>query len=264
MVESGVVEMLGIVLEASSELEVSACSVEFERVVEAMLILCKAHLMCNRHGELVCLAALPGTTQYLYSSSAGVPFSETDLVGKLRSCIASSRDEPVATAAAIGRFLCTSNKRSVSDSRTSSRVLVLKLGIDEPSQYNATMNCIFSAQRQNVMIDACVLANRASVVMKQAAHLTSGVFLHVSRRSGFEDLPVHLISAFAAPPSSRHKLSLPLVEETDFRTVCRHHDHSVAKVLDRAWVCSVCLSTYCDEHRFCFCTSDDPMLQVTS
>lgn len=285
------VEILGIVLEASPELDVSAFSVEFQHVFEAILIFSNAHLMCHRRGELVCIAALPGRTMYLHStqSSPGVRLSDKtpQIVETLHAAVSSCSGnlEPVpirrvlcptsfetvpqvATAAALGRFLCHSRKRaevslatlrqhttleSQEISDLSSRVLVLKLGNDMQAQYHTTMNCIFAAQRQGIVIDACVLATHASVLMKQAAHLTRGVYLHVSRKAQFEDLIVHLTSAFAASSAIREHMRLPLVDEIDFHANCFCHDPP--RRLDQGWVCSVCLSAYCDEHKECGCTS---------
>lgn len=68
-------------------------------------------------------------------------------------------------------------KRPVAQS--ASRVLVVKLGPDVAAQYNATMNCVFSAQRHGTVVDALVLSPRPSVLMQQAARLTTGTLIHL-------------------------------------------------------------------------------------
>ncbi|KAJ8599047.1 hypothetical protein CTAYLR_009814 [Chrysophaeum taylorii] len=258
------VELLGIIIEASPTIAISAFAVEFRKAVEGMLVLCNAHLLCHRHGELVCLAALPERTMYLHAShhSPGVRFADARvrIVETLHKAVVDMDaldPAPVATTAALGRFLCHAHKRAEAlGERLSSRVLVLKLGDDIPSQYNTMMNCIFAAQRHGITIDSCVLSPQTSILMKQATQLTRGVYLHVAQRTGFEDLPVYLLSAFAASPSCRKHLRLPLVDEIDFRAAC--FCHKPPRILDRGWVCAICLSVYCDDHTKCACFEGPP------
>lgn len=258
MEESKTVELLCIVIEASPALAVSAYSRDFKDALEAVLVLSSAHLLCHRSGELAIVAALPGRSEYLHVTHRDpeLRFAEArhKIVEALHGFVAGATDEPVATASALGRALCHARRRA-EDVDVSARVLVMKLGDDVPAHYNTMMNCIFSAQRHGVVVDACVLAPKPSVLMKQAAHLTNGIFLHVPQRATFDDLAVHLLGAFSAPISCRDELRTPLLDETDFHAAC--FCHSPPRMLERGWVCSICLAVYCDEekNRICACSS---------
>lgn len=104
-------EILGIIIETSSALDVSAFSVEFRRVIEAALILSNTHLMCNRRGELVYIAALPGKSAYIHttSSSPAVRFSDKimQILETLHAAALSTADDltPVSKPASILRCL---------------------------------------------------------------------------------------------------------------------------------------------------------------
>ena len=162
---------------------------------------------------------------------------------------------PVATSAAIGRALCFARRRFERD-RVSSRVLLLKLGADSAAQYNAVMNCVFCAKSASVPLDACALTGANPALAKQAAHLTAGVFLHVAD-SQLQELGLHLLCSFAAAPGpAREQLALPKLDEADFRAAC--FCCKPPTVLDRGFVCSVCLAIYCDNKRPCACSVAAP------
>lgn len=55
---------------------------------------------------------------------------------------------------------------------------------DAPSQYIATMNAIFAAQRGRIRIDSCYLGPQQSAFLQQAAHLTGGTYLRPARPAG--------------------------------------------------------------------------------
>lgn len=55
---------------------------------------------------------------------------------------------------------------------------------DAPSQYIATMNAIFAAQRDRIRIDSCYLGPQQSAFLQQAAHLTGATYLRPARPAG--------------------------------------------------------------------------------
>jgi hypothetical protein len=63
----------------------------------------------------------------------------------------------------------------------SPRILCLMGCPDPAAQYISVMNCLFSAQRANVVVDGCVLGNAESAFLQQAAHLTGGLYLRPPR-----------------------------------------------------------------------------------
>ena len=60
------------------------------------------------------------------------------------------------------------------DSALPARILIIKGANDSSSQYLNFMNAVFTAQRQNVVIDSCVLGNVSSL-LQQAADITGGI-----------------------------------------------------------------------------------------
>mmetsp|Transcript_21057 Transcript_21057/g.62850 ORF Transcript_21057/g.62850 Transcript_21057/m.62850 type:complete len:537 (+) Transcript_21057:178-1788(+) len=187
----------------------------------------------------------------LASSCAFVEFATREAA----EAAAGDRDsKPPALAAALGRFLCRARAHAADAGEGNvarARVVVLKAADDDASQYHAIMNCVFAARRRSVLIDACSLGPRPSSLMKQAAHLTRGAFVHVP--------PVHIdrltavsLSALSADSSVRARVSLPVLEDADMRVACVCC--APPKILDRGYVCTTCLSVFCDADATCPCS----------
>ncbi|KAF2460969.1 TFIIH subunit Tfb4/p34 [Lineolata rhizophorae] len=119
-----------------------------------------------------------------------------------------------------------------------SRVLILSVSGDLAAQYIPVMNAIFAAQRQHVPIDILKLAGD-TVFLQQASDATGGVYVAPSAPQG---LLQYLMFGFLADERARHVLVLPSVGEVDFRAACFCH----RKVVDVGYVCSVCLSIFCE------------------
>ncbi|XP_046840812.1 general transcription factor IIH subunit 3-like isoform X2 [Xenia sp. Carnegie-2017] len=95
-----------------------------------------------------------------------------------------------------------------------SRLLILKGTKDVSTQYMATMNCIFAAQKNNIVMDSCLLKS-------DSGFLQQWIFL--------------------PNPSTRESLNMPRAIEIDYRAACFCH----RTLVDIGFVCSVCLSIYC-------------------
>ncbi|TGZ70736.1 hypothetical protein CRM22_003022 [Opisthorchis felineus] len=153
--------------------------------------------------------------------------------------------------------------------KVSARMLVVRAGEDSPSQYLALMNAVFTAQKLRVCIDVCVLplapstdpslprdANfsskhiKYSSLLQQAAELTGGIYLHIPNTRG---LLQYLLSVFLPAPTLRPKLLLPDLRSSgfntgvDFRAACFCH----RRLIDIGYVCSVCLSVFCEFSPLC-------------
>jgi Transcription factor Tfb4 len=128
------------------------------------------------------------------------------------------------------------------DDELQPRLLVLHASNDVSSQYIAVMNCIFSAQKLRVPIDACVLRRDGadSSLLQQAAHITRGIYARPTHQAG--GLLQYLLSIYLSAPSTRAHLQLPVQRNVDFRASCFCHQRTT----DMAYVCSVCLSIFCD------------------
>nr|CAH8838362.1 unnamed protein product [Trichobilharzia regenti] len=147
--------------------------------------------------------------------------------------------------------------------KITSRIMIIKASDDNSSQYLSLMNSVFTAQKLHVPIDTCVLplpqenestnttpSLRHSSLLQQAADLTGGIYLQVPRVSG---LLQYLLSVFL--PSSKMRASLLLPDSrssgssfgVDFRAACFCHK----RLIDIGYVCSVCLSVFCEFSPIC-------------
>ncbi|CAH8472748.1 unnamed protein product [Schistosoma turkestanicum] len=160
----------------------------------------------------------------------------------------------------------TNMEFSEGNEKISSRILIIKVSDDNSSQYLALMNSVFTAQKLHVPIDTCVLplpqqsdnlsSKRVlnslghSSLLQQAADLTGGIYLQIPRVSG---LLQYLLSVFL--PSSKLRTSLLLPDSrssglsfgVDFRAACFCHK----RLIDIGYVCSICLSVFCEFNPIC-------------
>jgi transcription initiation factor TFIIH subunit 3 len=129
----------------------------------------------------------------------------------------------------------------------SPRILLCQASEDRSRDYNAFMNCAFSAAKHNVVVDGCFVpsgiknASTSSPFLEQACDLTGGVFLAPSGAAQVGGaLTEVLMSVFLSPRSCRSSLNLPAINKVDFRARCFESGEPV----DMAFVCSQCLSIF--------------------
>jgi hypothetical protein len=109
---------------------------------------------------------------------------------------------PLATA--LSMAMCYANRQDSSQRITSSstRVVCVQGSADHSGQYIPVMNCIFSAQRASIAIDACVLGeNNESAFLQQAAHITGGAY-YVARDP--HELTQRLLTVSSLDADTRH------------------------------------------------------------
>jgi transcription initiation factor TFIIH subunit 3 len=119
------------------------------------------------------------------------------------------------------------------------RILVLSVSQSEPSQYIATMNAVFAASHARIPIDTLSLYS-APTFLQQAAFITGGIFLSAS--SNPRGLLSYLMFGFLADTEARKSLVTPTQDSVDFRAACFCH----RRVVDTGYVCSICLSIFCE------------------
>lgn len=118
------------------------------------------------------------------------------------------------------------------------RIVVISVSDSEPSQYIPTMNAVFAAAHNQVAIDTIALAGD-STFLQQACFNTNGIFLKASNPQG---LLTYLMFGLIPDTEARESIITPTHDTVDFRTACFCH----GKVIDTGFVCSVCLSIFCD------------------
>ncbi|KAL4890178.1 TFIIH subunit Tfb4/p34 [Aspergillus ambiguus] len=121
-----------------------------------------------------------------------------------------------------------------------SRILIVSVSgsSDSAHQYIPMMNGIFACQRLQIPIDVCKLRGDA-VFLQQASDATKGVFMSLTEPRG---LLQYLMMAFLPDQRSRKHLVLPTRVDVDFRAACFCH----RRVVDVGFVCSICLSIFCE------------------
>lgn len=118
------------------------------------------------------------------------------------------------------------------------RIVVVSVSDSEPSQYIPTMNAVFAAAHNQVAIDTIALAGD-STFLQQACFNTNGIFLRASNPQG---LLTYLMFGLIPDTEARESLITPTHDTVDFRTACFCH----GRVVDTGFVCSVCLSIFCE------------------
>lgn len=119
--------------------------------------------------------------------------------------------------------------------------------------YISMMNSIFSSQKSNIPIDACVLSKEDSSFLQQGAQLTDGVYVNVALTAQKAGVPLqdsflqYLLTIWLCDAESRAALNLPSLENINFQAACFCHGNKIAM----AYVCPVCLSMFCTYSPVC-------------
>ncbi|KAI0550387.1 TFIIH subunit Tfb4/p34 [Xylaria curta] len=119
------------------------------------------------------------------------------------------------------------------------RILVLSVSQSEPAQYIPTMNAVFAASHARIPIDTLSLYD-APTFLQQAAFITGGIFLSAANNP--RGLLSYLMFGFLADVDARDALVTPSMDSVDFRAACFCH----RDVVDTGFVCSICLSIFCE------------------
>ncbi|GFR41172.1 hypothetical protein Agub_g1838, partial [Astrephomene gubernaculifera] len=173
-------------------------------------------------------------------------------VGAQAQPAASTPAPSFALSGSLSRALCLIHRlqqqllaqRGGRGQRGRPRILCLLGCPDTSMQYIPVMNAIFSAQRAQVVIDAVVLAAEDSSFMQQAAHLTGGLYFRPSSSRGLLGC---LMNHFVCDTATRGQLDVTQALGVDFRASCFCHKY----VIETGFVCSVCLSIFCQPSREC-------------
>ncbi|KAJ7859736.1 TFIIH subunit Tfb4/p34 [Mycena leptocephala] len=244
-----------------------------------LLAFLNAHIACRHENTLAVFGAFPGKSVMLYSSSepapdvlsdetidsnAYPPFQAVDsavvqrIMAELDVLEKVEEEAPSALVGALAKALCYVNRITLprsSNSKTQAngfhpgvlpdpRILILSVSPDLSTSYIPIMNSIFSAQKLKATIDVCQIYGPNTVFLQQAAHLTGGSYIFLERRDA---LLQYLIMSFLPPPAIRRTLSVPTQEQVDFRAACFCHKN----IVDIGFVCSVCLSIFCQPLAVC-------------
>ncbi|EME78718.1 uncharacterized protein MYCFIDRAFT_124295, partial [Pseudocercospora fijiensis CIRAD86] len=140
-----------------------------------------------------------------------------------------------------------------------SRILILSVSGDLADQYIPIMNSIFACQRLSIPIDILKLAGD-TVFLQQAADATGGIYMALDHRTRAGFLQ-YLMFAYLPDEAARKHLIVPGEGEgVDFRAACFCH----RRVVDIGFVCSICLSIFCEPLHDSTCLTCGSHLQMAN
>ncbi|TKA33748.1 hypothetical protein B0A50_00584 [Salinomyces thailandicus] len=123
-----------------------------------------------------------------------------------------------------------------------SRILILSVSGDLADRYIEIMNSIFACQRLGIPIDVLKVAGDP-VFLQQAADTTGGIYMSLSTPVARAGLLQYLMFAYLPDQTAREHLITPGEGEgVDFRAACFCHK----RIVDIGYVCSICLSIFCE------------------
>lgn len=241
------------------------------KCVDAVMVMANSHLIMNRTNKLAIIASTCQESHFLFPSKdwkAGDAAGDdttvasgdgkyellavaNDLIGEeVRALMSRSEVKGQQTdtllAGAMAKALCYIHrltKQQEVGQDIKSRILVIKSAEDCALQYMNFMNVIFAAQKQSVLIDACVL-DSDSGLLQQACDITGGLYLKVPQRTA---LTQYLLWVFLPDADQRSQLVLPPPVHVDYRAACFCHRN----LIEIGYVCSVCLSIFCNFSPIC-------------
>ncbi|XP_071671957.1 general transcription factor IIH subunit 3 isoform X2 [Patagioenas fasciata] len=238
------------------------------KCIDAVMVLGNSHLLMNRNNKLAVIASHTQESRFLYpgkhwavadlfgdgggsmeSNCSGSRDGKYELLTAINDAIAEEikdlmtktemkgQQTETQLAGSLAKALCYINRMSKevkANQEIKSRILVIKAAEDSALQYMNFMNVIFAAQKQSVLIDACVLESDSGL-LQQACDITGGIYLKVLH---MPSLLQYLLWVFLPDQEQRSQLVLPPPIHVDYRAACFCHRN----LIEIGYVCSVCLS----------------------
>ncbi|XP_072368513.1 general transcription factor IIH subunit 3 isoform X2 [Scyliorhinus torazame] len=238
--------------------------------MDAVMVMGNSHLVMRRSNRLAIIASHSQESRFLYPGKHWKlgSFAESGDVNSAESTSSGSKDAEVRAqltetllAGSLAKALCCILAPGITSKalrflvfittwptlqtgrELKSRILVIKAAEDSAAQYMNFMNVIFAAQKQNILIDACVLDSESGL-LQQASDITGGLYLKIPQ---IQSLSQYLLWVFLPDPEQRSKLVLPPPVHVDYRAACFCHRN----LIEIGYVCSVCLSIFCNFSPIC-------------
>ncbi|XP_033828687.1 general transcription factor IIH subunit 3 [Periophthalmus magnuspinnatus] len=240
------------------------------KCIDAVMVLGNSHMAMSRTNKLCIIASHCQDSHFLYpckswrggdgrdedTSSSGdgkyelLSVANNLMADEIRSVMLKSKVKGNSTdtmlAGSLAKALCYINRMSKDlevGQEIKSKILVIKAADDCALQYMNFMNVIFAAQKQNILIDACVL-DADSGLLQQACDITGGLYLKIPQKVA---LAQYLLWVFLPDSEQRSQLMLPPPAHVDYRAACFCHRN----LIEIGYVCSVCLSIFCNFSPIC-------------
>ncbi|XP_061672917.1 general transcription factor IIH subunit 3 isoform X2 [Syngnathoides biaculeatus] len=237
------------------------------KCMDSVMVMANAHVAMSRINKLAVIASHCKDSHFLYPSPGGDSAADdacssgdgkyellsganaviADRIRNLMSNIeVTGGSTDTMLAGSLAKALCYINRVSKElevGQEVKSRILVIKAADDCALQYMNFMNVIFAAQKQNILIDACVLESDSGL-LQQACDITGGLYLKIPQKAA---LAQYLLWVFLPDAEQRSQLLLPPPAHVDYRAACFCHRN----LIQIGYVCSVCLSIFCNFSPIC-------------
>uniref|UniRef100_A0A4W3JNL1 General transcription factor IIH subunit 3 n=1 Tax=Callorhinchus milii TaxID=7868 RepID=A0A4W3JNL1_CALMI len=212
--------------------------------MNAVMVMGNSHLVMSRSNSLAIIASHSQESRFLYPGKHWKPgsFMGNSDDGSAEANFSGSRDGKYELLAVCDDVI-TEEVKDLMILAGINNIGVIKAADDCAAQYMNFMNVIFAAQKQNILIDACVL-DSDSGLLQQACDITGGVYLRVPQTLS---LTQYLLWVFLPDPEHRAQLVLPPPVHVDYRAACFCHRN----LIEIGYVCSVCLSIFCNFSPIC-------------
>ncbi|TKS78643.1 IIH subunit 3 General transcription factor [Collichthys lucidus] len=191
------------------------------KCLDAVMVLGNSHTAMTRTNKLAVIASHCQDSHFLYPSKN---WRGGDNVGD-DAC--SSGDGKYELLSVANNLIAEEirNVMAKTGQDLKSRIVVIKAAEDCALQYMNFMNVIFAAQ-------------------KQACDITGGLYLKIPHKLA---LAQYLLWVFLPDSEQRSQLVLPPPAHVDYRAACFCHRN----LIEIGYVCSVCLSIFCNFSPIC-------------
>ncbi|XP_061527792.1 general transcription factor IIH subunit 3 isoform X3 [Phycodurus eques] len=215
--------------------------------MDAVMVMANAHVAMSRINKLAVIASHCKDSHFLYPSQSQPGGDSTvDDACSSGEVEVTGGSTDTMLAGSLAKALCYINRVSKElevGQEVKSRILVIKAADDCALQYMNFMNVIFAAQKQSILIDACVLESDSGL-LQQACDITGGLYLKIPQKAA---LAQYLLWVFLPDGEQRSQLLLPPPAHVDYRAACFCHRN----LIQIGYVCSVCLSIFCNFSPIC-------------
>ncbi|KAJ7419931.1 hypothetical protein WISP_51299 [Willisornis vidua] len=191
------------------------------KCIDAVMVLGNSHLFMNRTNKLAVIASHTQESRFLYP---GKRWASVDPFGdggnSMESNCSGSKDGKYELLTAINDAIAEEIKDLMTKTNQEIKSRIL-----------------------SILIDGCVL-DTDSGLLQQACDITGGIYLKVPH---MPSLLQYLLWVFLPDQEQRAQLVLPPPVHVDYRAACFCHRN----LIEIGYVCSVCLSIFCNFSPIC-------------
>ena len=223
----------------------------FKGCLESVLAFANIYPLFEAENHLTIIGCNSMTVQYISTSQDGVhgPSRQKQSPLEMKTALVnlvSTEGEDSLLAGGLTKSLCYVNRLEQDRAPAQTlhwRILIVSASAKASSQYMSYMNAFFSAQKQGVVIDACMIGQHSGL-LQQACDITGGMYLRIERVQG---LLQFLSWMYLGSVEERSMFILPPKAPVDYRAACFCHRN----LIDVGYVCSICLSIFCKFSPIC-------------